>query len=64
MTPMRMIGMGLVLIALGLGITYVSYEASSDGSYSVFWGLAVVGAYFVLKGLWTAASQKNPPAGQ
>lgn len=48
----RQVVVGLVMIAVGLAISLGTYASASDGeSYMVMWGLPLVGAINVVKGL-------------
>ncbi len=51
---------GFITIAIGLGITFVTWLfASEGGTYYVFWGLVIYGGYIVLKGLYYKANPKS-----
>ena len=51
---------GLIAIAIGLGITFVTWLFASEGdTYYVFWGLVIYGVYIVLKGLYYKANPKS-----
>ena len=42
---------GLLLLGIGGGITWYGYSSTSaGGTYTVFWGLIIYGAYRTLKG--------------
>jgi len=45
--------LGLVLMAIGIIITVVSYSSASStgGHYSIFWGLVAVGLYRLIMGV-------------
>lgn len=51
---------GLIAIAIGLGITSITWLfASEGGTYYVFWGLVIYGGYEVLKGFYYKANPKS-----
>jgi hypothetical protein len=46
--------LGLVLVAIGLGVTFFSYAAASSaggGTYTVAWGAILVGVIRIVRGL-------------
>lgn len=51
---------GIGWAALGLIITFITYAVASEGgTYFVFWGLAIYGAYIFLRGLYWRISPKS-----
>lgn len=55
------IWIGLLLIAISLAITIVSYNmADSGGSFSIFWGLAIWGLVLLMRGIYRYV---NPVSG-
>ena len=54
------IAKGIGWAGLGLVITFITYAMASDGgTYFVFWGLAIYGAYVFLRGLYWRISPKS-----
>jgi len=50
---LKQIGVGLVLFAVGAGVTALSYSAASDGgTYLVMFGPIIGGGWMFLKGIW------------
>ena len=44
---------GIALLALGLGVTVVTFNMASDGgTYFMLWGPMLAGAFIVLRGIW------------
>lgn len=51
---------GIGWAVLGLVITFITYTMASDGgTYFVFWGLVIYGAYVFLRGLYWRISPKS-----
>lgn len=51
---------GIAWAVLGLVITFITYAMASDGgTYFVFWGLCIYGAYIFLRGLYWRISPKS-----
>lgn len=54
---------GLLLLAIGVGISAVAYSSSADtsgegvgpGTFVLFWGAIVVGGFLAARGLWSTA---------
>ena len=54
------IAKGIGWAVLGLVITFITYAMASDGgTYFVFWGLVIYGAYIFLRGLYWRISPKS-----
>ncbi len=50
---LKSLGLGLLILVVGGGITLVSYNAAeSGGTYMVMTGAIVVGVWLILSGLW------------
>ena len=54
------IAKGIGWAVIGLVITFITYSmASGGGTYFVFWGLVIYGAYIFLRGLFWRISPKS-----
>ncbi|MFH1968099.1 MAG: zinc ribbon domain-containing protein [bacterium] len=48
---------GVIWVAIGIVITWLSYTfASEGGTYFIFWGLVIYGAYKIIKGSYNLSS--------